>query len=233
MYQFLNRWKKVGKIVDLNFFPVKSCAPIKEKSFNCHQLGIIDGEFFDRCLIVSAKNKQVTARIYPKMVLIRPKIDGDKLTLSAPEKQDFVIDLEEVKKKDITAQVECWYSKVNGIDIGDAAAQWISEFITGKKDSLRLLYYPYYHPTKGKSDKDKKYKHFLPSDAGTYHDNTSYMIINQASMDELNKRLDHVVKPLQFRPNFVVKGPGAYAEDTWKWVRIGDVIFRVSKPCTR
>ena len=60
------------------------------------------------------------------------------------------------------------------------------------------------------------------------------MLINQASIDELNSHLDHVVKPLQFRPNLVVKGPGAYDEDNWKWVKVGDnVVYRVLKPCTR
>lgn len=228
------RWKKIGKIVDLNFFPVKSCAPIKEDAFECHQLGIADGEFFDRCFIVSGNDKQITARIYPKMVLIRPKVVGNQLILSAPGKDDFVIDLDELKNKTITAKVACWYSTVKGIDVGDDAAEWLSEFIAGKSQALRLLYYPYLHPTKGKAAKDKIYKQFSANDAGTYHDSTSYMMINQASIDEINTHLDHVVKPLQFRPNFVVKGPGAYAEDTWKWVRIGpNVVFRVLKPCTR
>lgn len=67
------------------------------------------------------------------------------------------------------------------------------------------------------------------------HDASNYMLINQASMDELNSHLDHVVPPLQFRPNFVMKGTaGAYEEDNWKWVKIGDnLIFRNIKPCTR
>lgn len=60
------------------------------------------------------------------------------------------------------------------------------------------------------------------------------MLINQASMDEMNTHLDHVVKPLQFRPNIVVKGPEAYAEDNWKWIRFGEnVVFRGVRPCQR
>lgn len=230
----IHRWKKVGRIVDLNFFPVKSCAPIKKQTVTCHEIGVKDDEFFDRCFIVSGNNRQVTARTYPKMVLIRPKIVGNILTLSAPEKNDLVIDLDELKHKKISAKVQCWTStKVSGIDVGDDAAEWISEYLVGKKESCRLLYYPYSYATKGKEDRDKIYKAFLPSDAGTYHDVTSYMIMNQASIDDMNTRLDHVVKPLQFRPNFVVEGPDAYDEDSWKWVRIGDVIFRAIRPCTR
>lgn len=52
-------------------------------------------------------------------------------------------------------------------------------------------------------------------------------------MEDLNKRIG---KPLatvyNFRPNIVVDCP-AYIEDKWNWIKIGDVIFQVIKPCTR
>ncbi|MET0717639.1 MAG: MOSC domain-containing protein, partial [Pseudoxanthomonas sp.] len=37
----------------------------------------------------------------------------------------------------------------------------------------------------------------------------------------------------QFRPNLVVEGAAAHAEDGWKRVRIGEVEFDVAKACTR
>lgn len=66
------------------------------------------------------------------------------------------------------------------------------------------------------------------------HDTSSYMLMNKASIDELNTHLDEPVKALRFRPNFVVEGPAAYEEDKWKWVRIGnDVVLRNVRPCMR
>lgn len=213
---------------------MKSCAPVKRDSLVCHNLGIEYEGLFDRCLIVSRKNKQVTARVYPKMVLIQPKVVGNKLILSAPDKLDFVLDLDELRETPINEKVECWYAKVVGIDAGDAVSNWLSDYITGNPGEFRLIFYPHEYPTKGVAKPDRVYKAYKDNDAGTYHDKTSYMLINQASIDELNSHLDHVVKPLQFRPNVVVKGPGAYDEDNWKWVRVGDnVIYRVLKPCTR
>ncbi|MFO6485023.1 MOSC domain-containing protein [Escherichia coli] len=37
----------------------------------------------------------------------------------------------------------------------------------------------------------------------------------------------------QFRPNLVVSGASAWQEDSWKVIRIGDVVFDVVKPCSR
>ena len=60
------------------------------------------------------------------------------------------------------------------------------------------------------------------------------MLMNEASITDLNTRIKEPVTPLQFRPNFVVNGPSSFEEDKWKWIKIGDeVIFRNVRPCTR
>ncbi len=37
----------------------------------------------------------------------------------------------------------------------------------------------------------------------------------------------------RFRPNVVVDGTTPWAEDDWRSVRIGEIVFRVAKPCSR
>lgn len=37
----------------------------------------------------------------------------------------------------------------------------------------------------------------------------------------------------RFRPNIVVSGCETHAEDDWRRLRIGEVEFRVAKPCAR
>lgn len=164
----------VGEIADLNFFPVKSCAPIKRDSLNCHQLGIEYESLYDRGFIISRNNKQVTGRGYPKIVLIQPKIDGNKLILTAPGCSDFLINVDELRTKLVDEKVECYYSKVGGIDVGDEVADWLSKYIVGKTGLFRLFFYPHLYPTKGVPKKDRKYKAYKEYDAGTYHNKTSY-----------------------------------------------------------
>ena len=56
------------------------------------------------------------------MVLIQPKVEKDRLTLSAPGQSDIVLNLDKLRKKAINGKVECWYSAVSGIDAGDEVA---------------------------------------------------------------------------------------------------------------
>ncbi|HCH40719.1 MAG TPA: hypothetical protein DE191_14820, partial [Enterobacter sp.] len=56
---------------------------------------------------------------------------------------------------------------------------------------------------------------------------------NEASLRDLQQRCPASVQMEQFRPNLVVTGAAAWEEDTWKVIRIGEVIFDVVKPCSR
>jgi len=69
---------------------------------------------------------------------------------------------------------------------------------------------------------------------GLLSDDTSYMLLSQKSLEDLNARLNVPVSMRRFRPNLVVSGPPKpFEEDNWKWVRIGDVVFQYINPCLR
>lgn len=68
---------------------------------------------------------------------------------------------------------------------------------------------------------------------GVYGDESSFSLIGEASVADLNNRLEEPVTPQNFRMNFCVKGAKAYEEDNWDWVKVGQVIFRNLRPCTR
>lgn len=218
----------------MNCFPIKSCAPVKRQSFDCHILGFEYEGLFDRGFVIAQNNKQVTARAYPKMVLIQVQVVDNDMILSAPGMPDFALNLNELRNRSIDFKVELWADKVKGIDAGDKVADWLSHYIVEKPGVFRLIFYPHSYPIKPKLKGDAQYKALKNEDVGTFHDETSYMLMNQASMDELNSHLDHLVKPLQFRPSIVISGPNAYEEDKFQWIRIGDsTVFRGLRPCQR
>lgn len=216
-------------------FPVKSCGPIAMTEINCKLLGPEVGHLRDRVFMVARLNGEcVTARTYPKMVRIIPKIEGDLLTLSAPGMVDFMIEIGELYSSNNKMNVTIWGDDASCVDCGDEAAEWFSSYILGENVGFRFVFYPNNEPKPEIKDKKYLFEQTEQKDSGALHDESSFMLMNQGSFDDLNTKIKQQVTPLQFRPNFVVKGPAAWEEDKWKWVKIGDkATFRNVMPCIR
>jgi uncharacterized protein len=67
----------------------------------------------------------------------------------------------------------------------------------------------------------------------SFADAFPYLITGQASLNDLNSRLQAPGPMDRFRPNLVFSGGAPFAEDTWLRFKIGDTIFRAAKPCAR
>ncbi|XP_017884267.1 mitochondrial amidoxime-reducing component 1-like [Ceratina calcarata] len=226
-----SEWRKVGELSDLVAYPVKSLGPIRLNSMECTKLGLRSGWLRDRTLMVIDLNGHfVTARQYPRMVLVSPSVSGSVLTLSAPGMISISIDLSRIQGKGF--RVAVWGQPVTACDCGEEPARWLSRFLLQEDTGFRLVYYPLQYPTR---DVRLKNRHFSATkeDTGAFQDAASYHILNEGSVTELNTRLETPVTSANFRPNFVVKGAIAYEEDTWGWVKIGNVIFKTVMPCTR
>lgn len=184
-------------------------------------------------MIVKTDGEFVTARQHPKLVSVMPQIDGELMTLSAPGMINLTVDIGRLLKlQPIKANV--WGQMVNVVDAGEESARWFSRFIMQDDFGLRLVFYPSTLPSRDVRKRHRIFETAVKEDTGALHDATSFMLINESSVAELNSRIKNSVTPLQFRPNIVVKGPAAFEEDKWKWVKLGnDVIFKSVKPCTR
>ncbi|CRL04211.1 CLUMA_CG017305, isoform A, partial [Clunio marinus] len=231
--KYCSRWRKVGELTDMMCYPIKSCGFIRREEFDCTTIGFQFENIRDRIfMIVNADGEFVTARTYPKLWQVTPDIDGDIMILSAPGMINLTVDVARLLKiKPIKAQV--WGETVSAVDAGEESARWFSRFIFQEDFGLRLVFYPLSIPSRKVRAKNKIFDTAIKSDTGAYHDATSFMLINESSIADLNSRLKSPVSKLQFRPNFVMKGAPAFEEDKWRWIRIGDVIFQNVKPCTR
>ena len=70
-----------------------------------------------------------------------------------------------------------------------------------------------------------------------FSDGFPLLLISEASLEDLNQKLvQNSSKPVtmqRFRPNLVVKGCDAFAEDQWQNIHINQISFRIVKPCSR
>lgn len=184
-------------------------------------------------MVVKTNGEFITARAYPTLVQVMPSINGYVMKLNAPGMREIEINIKRLLTIP-SSKASVWGQQVDIIDAGEEAALWFSRFILKEDFGLRLVFYPKTFPTRDVRDKNKIFDTTIPDDTGALHDATSFMLINEGSIADLNSRIRKPVTPLQFRPNIVIRGPSAFEEDSWKWVKVGEnTIFRNVKPCTR
>lgn len=196
------------------------------KSFGGEQFQALDvgarGLRFDReWMVVDSKGRFLTQRQQPRMSLVSACVDADgALHLRAPGMPDIVAGEPSQGRVEVTV----WGDRLPAAPLASAVNAWLSEYLS---IPCRLVCFP----RDGVRAVDPDYAN--PSDQVGFADGFPFLLISQASLDDLNGRLEQPVGMRRFRPNLVVAGCEPYAEDNWRAIRIGSLIFRVAKPCSR
>jgi hypothetical protein len=121
-------------------------------------------------------------------------------------------------------EVEIWRSRVRAIAPSREATSLLSKHL-GR--DVRLVYMP------GDSQRPVDPQRGRPGDLVSFADAYPLLMISEESLASLNERLAEPLPMERFRPNVVVAGGDAHAEDALGAFRIGDVAFRNVKPCDR
>jgi uncharacterized protein YcbX len=207
-----------ARLGSLRIYPLKSAAPLFPERATVTARGLVGDR---RWMIVDAAGRFVTARKHPRLVLIRAALEGDSLFLQAPGMPDGRIAADAQAAR---VDVMVWDDTVAVQRATAEADRWISDYLGF---AARFV-----HMDETVS-RQVSPKHAQPGDVVSFADGYPVLLITQASLDGLNARLAAPVPMRRFRPNLVIEGSTAFAEDGWKRIRIGDVEFRVVKPCSR
>ncbi|EDS36073.1 molybdenum cofactor sulfurase [Culex quinquefasciatus] len=227
------KWRQVGELADLYIYPIKSCGAIRVTHMDCTIIGPKLGLLRDRIFMVTRTDgTYICARTFPKLLLIQPSFNEqfEQMTLSAPGMPDITVPVNDLFSVD-PVKAWVWGQPVTATDCSEELARWISRFVLNEESGLRLVFYPLDIPTR--PVRERQHVKLTARDTGALHNSTSFMLLTEASVGDLNRRLQKPVTAQQFRPNFVVKGPGAFEEDDWKWIKIGETVYRNVKPCNR
>jgi uncharacterized protein YcbX len=162
------------------------------------------------------------------MATVSARLDSSTLTLGVAGSPDLAVR----RPPDPSAalvSVTVWSSVgLAAEDCGPAPAEWLSAAL-GTPCRLVRVGPAFVRPVL----KDKA----PTGDVHGFADAYPFLVISEASLGELNRRISGAggepVPMDRFRTNLVVSGCEAFAEDTWKRFRIGDVVFRAAGPCTR
>lgn len=206
------------KVSGLSIYPVKSCAGIALSSSKVEAFGL---SYDRRWMVVDEKGVMLTQRKLAKMCLIQTEFIDGQLYLKHSSMPDITVLQPDTRVK---SRVKVWADECLAYDAGDEPANWLSQVLGVV---CRLVYFP--------DDEIRQVDLNFASknDKTAFSDGFPLLLISQASLDDLNSRMKQPVSMSRFRPNIVVQGCPPYAEDSWKKIRVGNILFRLVKPCSR
>lgn len=207
-------------LTTIHIYPVKSCAALTLPGAAVEARGLAHDR---RWMVVDAEGRFITGRKHPRMTLIQVTAAGDDgVRIAAPGMTGIA--LAPAAPDAPRIDVRIWRDAVS-VRAADADADaWISDFL-GVPARFAFM------DEAAKRAVDPEHAH--AGDEVSFADGYPLLLIAQASLNGLNARLDTPLPMSRFRPNLVVDGAAAHAEDGWRRLRIGAVEFEGIKPCVR
>lgn len=209
------------QLAGIHVYPLKSARGIRLDASAVDPTGLRHDR---RWMIVTEEGRFVTQREEPRLALVVPTIEAETLRLSAPGAGDLRVPLEPDAPRYGRRPVRIWQDEVRALDMGDEAAAWIADRLGAPH---RLVHFP----RSESRQVDPQYAR--DGDRVGFADGYAFLLASEASLADLNARLDVPVPMDRFRPNLVIRGAAPFEEDGWREVRIGGIRFRVVKPCAR
>jgi len=207
------------QLSQIYIYPIKSAGGIALSKAQVSDRGL---QYDRRWMLVDEQGKFLTQRQFPQMALIQVQLGEDALVVEAPNQPSLSIPLN--YKSDQRLPVQVWNDICEAIPLTQEISCWFSEF-------LHIPCQLVYMPEDSIRPIDPNYAN--PSESVSFADGFPFLLISEASLQDLNQRLEQPVPMNRFRPNLVISGCEAFAEDSWRQIRIGSLPFRVVKPCSR
>lgn len=209
-------------VSNLYIYPIKSTKGISLPEAHIDELGLD----FDRRFVISDNSGQfISARTEPTLCLITTTLTEHGLTLSAPTMPTLTLVYKNFSEQ--YKSVNVWDDEIAGQVCSTEANSWCSDYL---QRPCQLLYF-------GKASSRMKKTNTDNARKVAFADGYPLLLISQASLNDLNQHLltnnQKTVSMENFRPNIVVDNCLPFAEDGWQYIRIGEIEFKVSKPCER
>ncbi len=204
---------------EINIYPVKSLRGIPVVAAAVEPRGLTHDR---RWMLVDADGQFMTQREFPKMASIETAVNGGGLRVRC-NGRELAVPADTLPG---VVSVGIWEGPVEAAMFDSDVNEWFSDLL---EVACRLVSMP------------ETSKRYLPpeyalrpgEDVVSFADGYPFLLIGEGSLDDLNSRLESRVSMNRFRPNLVVAGSEAFAEDGWKRIRIGETVFHLVKPCAR
>lgn len=189
------------RVTGLYTYPVKSCRGSRLEEARLSPFGL-EG---DRQLLVVRDAKAQSQVRLPKLATVEPRrIDASMLELRLDDGRSLVHGITEVGT---ASTIQYFGDEIEVIDQGDTVADFVSTAVGAdvRVASLKSSFQ--------RSLPADEFAAIIASDQGRFVDAAPILLTNEASLADLNSRLEVAVPMDRFRANVVVEGLDPYAED--------------------
>lgn len=200
-------------------YPIKGARGIEVTAARALPLGF---EHDRRFLLTDPRGNFISQRQFPSLALVQTTITNDALIVQTPTQEPLKLPIKPEGTPDRPVQV--WGRTSMAVSVGQTAADYFSTYFGA---SCELVFMPETHGGNVDPDFAKN------GEKVSFADGFPYLLASQESLDGVNARLADGVPMDRFRPNIVVRGAPAWAEDNWTNFSIGGVVFHSAKPCAR
>ncbi len=207
------------KVTGLTIYPVKSFAGIDLQKSEIDSMGL---KYDRRWMVVATDGLFITQRTHPQMVLIQPSIKDGQLVLRKEGLRDCVVPA--VNNDSEKMDVVVWNDRLTVQKTSKEVDAWLQQAI-GIQSHLVYISDDVFRQCDLEFSKQGEQTGFA--------DGFPMLFISEASLTDLNERLKDKVDMRRFRPNVVIDGCNAYAEDELENFQVGDMRMRGVKPCSR
>lgn len=200
----------------LNVYPVKSCGGTAVDSWDVDRLGL---RWDRRWMFVDRDGYFQTQRWNAKLALVRPRLVDGGVELSAPGMTALVAPA----GGGASFGTQVWGDPVAAESCGPEADEWASDYVG---EGCKLVFVG--------QESARRFQNGNGSIGQVgFADAFPFLLVGEASLADLNRRLPAPIPMNRFRPNLVVSGSEPYAEDEWRELAIGDIPFVMTRRCVR
>ena len=201
-------------------YPVKSC---KGNQLSEMEIDSFGPKWDRRWMLVDSDDRFVTQRQIAEMGQIGVSVSSEDVCFDY-QSEHIELSLIEAQGHKDERLVTVWQDQVKGNRIDHPVNDWLSEKLEKK---VQLVYMP--HETVRQVDPEYAQ---LGERVG-FADGFPFLIISEASVEFLSEKVGYALDVQRFRPNIVISGCDAFAEDKWQQIQIGEIVFDLVKPCSR
>lgn len=182
------------------------------------------GPLYDREWLIAdrATGKFLTQRECPTLSQVGVTLKEAELRIAIPGQSELFVPLEHHPASDVRVQV--WSDDCRAYEPSTAVSHAFSSYL-GREAALLRMAADFKRPF------PEKYGHANVHTG--FADQAPLLLAARESLADLNSRLEKPVAMNRFRPNVVIAGASAYAEDGWRRVSIGEIEFDLYKRCAR